>query len=123
MSFLSFSLSVKPFLSSAMALFPTRSAHVFQPHKTSLTESALDDIFSFIWACDPHNYEHPRYRVQTALTSLLIYHLGMHPTVALGEGLYYRDTTLLITKQGDALRVLLLICLRGRKNLYNSEQR
>lgn len=107
----------------SLGLLPSRFAHVFQPHKPQLCESSIEELFSFIWAQDPYNWDHPRYRLQTALAILLFYHLGIYPTVALSEGFYYRDTKLLATKQGDALRFLLLVCLRGRKTLFNSQKR
>lgn len=111
--------SVKPF---DFNILPSRQAHEFQPSKSQLNVSDLHNLFSFIWAKDPYNYDHPRYRIQVALVLLLYFHLGLHPRAALSEGLYYGDTKLLFTYHDNAMRVVLLICLKDRKRFPNSIQ-
>ncbi|KAF2000210.1 hypothetical protein P154DRAFT_576229 [Amniculicola lignicola CBS 123094] len=112
--------AIRPF---DLDLLPCRFAHVFQPHKSQISQHALQDLFQFIWTRDTFVFHHPRYRIQTALTILLIYHLGIHPTVALREGFFYKDTRLVATKKDGVLRVALMICLLDRKTAYNSEKR
>ena len=88
--------------------------HEFQPLKPQLLESDLHDLFSFIWARDTHNFDHPRYRLQVAFSILLIFHLGLHPHVALKEGLHYSDTRIFLTKFENTTRAMLLIRLNSR---------
>jgi hypothetical protein len=102
---------------------PSRTAYEFQPYKPRLTERDLESLFEFIWKHDPYNYEHPRYRLQTALTILLFLHLSLYPTVALSEGFYYKDTTLLVANHNGDIRVLLLICLKDRHKNQTSAKR
>lgn len=96
-------------------LFPSRTAYKFQPLKPQLREQSLENFFEFVWKHDPYKYEHPRDRLQIVLAILLFFHLGLHPIVALSEGFYYGDTTLLTTNRGGDLRVVLLIRLNRRK--------
>jgi hypothetical protein len=104
-------------------ILTSQRAYEFQPHKSQLRESDLHDLFTFIWARDQHNFDHPRYRVQVALSLLLIFHLGLHPKAAFNEGLYYRDTNLLLTRRNGELRVVLLICLKNRHKVSRSSGR
>jgi hypothetical protein len=87
----------------------------FEPSKPQLREVDLHHLFSFIWAQDSHNYDHPRYRIQVALTVLLHYYLGLHPNVALRYGLYYEDVEVIITKQDGNIRIMLLLDFGNRK--------
>jgi hypothetical protein len=102
---------------------PSRDAYEFQPLTPRLHESDLHNLFAFVWARDSYNFEHPRYRIQIALSILLIVYAGLNPKAALKEGLYYRDTKLLFTQQNDELRFLLLICLNDHKNVSSSARR
>ena len=102
---------------------PSRAAHEFQPCKPRLIERNFESLFEFIWRHDSHDYKHPRYRLQIALTILLFFHLGLYPTIALSEGFYYRDTKLLVTKYNGAMRVLLIVCLNDRRKFQNSGKR
>jgi hypothetical protein len=95
--------------------FPaSRHAHEFQPLKPQLLEADLHNLFSFIWAHDTYSFDHPRYRLQVAFTLLLIFHLGLHPNVALKEGLYYGDTKVLLTQHKNTIRAILVIRLDNR---------
>jgi hypothetical protein len=95
--------------------FPaSHRAHEFQPLKPQLLEADLHNLFSFIWAYDTHSFDHPRYRLQVAFTILLIFHLGLHPNVALKEGLYYGDTKILLTQHENTIRAILIIRLDNR---------
>jgi hypothetical protein len=96
-------------------------AYDFQPLKPWTRKRDLHDLFVFIWAQDVQIFEHPRYRLQIALVILLIYHLGLHPNVALSEGLYYRDTRVILKKHDNQVRILILICMKGRKNFPKSK--
>jgi hypothetical protein len=86
-------------------------AHEFQPLKPQLLEADLHDLFSFIWARDTYSFDHPRYRLQVAFSILLIFQLGLHPNVALKEGLYYSDTKIFLTRLKDTTRAILVIRL------------
>jgi hypothetical protein len=95
--------------------FPARyHAHEFQPLKPQLLEADLHNLFSLIWARDTHSYDHPRYRLQVAFSILLIFHLGLHPNVALKEGLYYSDARIYLTRFENTTRAMLLIRLDNR---------
>jgi hypothetical protein len=118
----------KMFNSHALAAFdlsslPSRTACEFQPRRPRLAERDLENLFEFIWKHDSYVYEHPRYRLQTALAILLFFHLGLYPTVALSEGFYYRDTTLLVANHNGAIRVLLVVCLDNRHKHQRSAKR
>ena len=89
-------------------------AHEFQPLKPQLLEADLHDLFSFIWARDTYSFDHPRYRLQVAFSILLVFHLGLHPNVALKEGLYYSDTRIFLTRFENTTRAMLLIRLDNR---------
>jgi hypothetical protein len=95
--------------------FPSSyQAYKFQPLKPQLLEADLHDLFSFIWARDTYSYDHPRYRIQVAFSILLIFYLGLHPNVALKEGLYYSDARIFLTKLDDTTRAMLHIRLDNR---------
>lgn len=95
--------------------FPrSHRAYEFQPLKPQLLEADLHDLFSYIWARDTHSFDHPRYRLQVAFSILLIFHLGLHPNVALKEGLYYRDTKIFRTRYEGSIRAILIIHLHNR---------
>jgi hypothetical protein len=87
----------------------------FEPSKPLLREADLHHLLSFIWAQDSHNYDHPRYRTQVALTILLFYYLGLHPNVALKHGLYYEDVEVIVTQQNGNIRAMLLINFEKRE--------
>ncbi|KAF2849432.1 hypothetical protein T440DRAFT_519030 [Plenodomus tracheiphilus IPT5] len=111
--------SLKPF---DPASIPSRLAYGFQPLKPRTLGRDLRDLFTFIWTQDTETFDHPRYRLQTALAIQLVYYLGLHPTVALSEGFYYQDTRLLLKKHNNTVRVLLLICLEGREKFPKTEK-
>jgi hypothetical protein len=69
---------------------------------------------------DTETFEHSRYRLQNALVLQLFYYLGLHPTVALSEGLRYRDTRILLKKHNSVVRVALLIALENREKFSKS---
>lgn len=100
---------------------PSHLAYEFQPLKPRTGDHDLHDLFSFIWMRDTETFDHPRYRVQIALVILLFYHLGLHPNVALSEGLYYRDIKILLKKQNNTFRFALLICLEDREKFPKSK--
>jgi hypothetical protein len=103
--------------------FPaSHHAHEFQPLKPQLLEADLHNLFSFIWAHDTHSFDHPRYRLQVAFTILLIFHLGLHPNVALKEGLYYGDTKILLTQHENTIRAILIIRLDNRDETARAAQ-
>ena len=104
-------------------LLPSRAAHEFQPLKPQLLSSDFNDIFDFAWLRDEFVFTHPRERLQVLLALLLMFHLGLHPTVALSEGLFYKDTTLLASDHSGTLRVLMIICLKERQKNKRSAER
>lgn len=97
--------------------------YAFETLKPQLQESDMHNLFLFIWAQDTHNYDHPRYRIQAALAILFLFHLGLHPSVALHGGLSYKDTRVLVTKKDNNFRVLLLIYLEDRETSSKSVRR
>jgi hypothetical protein len=103
-----------PDFASEFGFSDSYHAHKFQPLKPQLLEADLLDLFSFIWARDTYGFDHPRYRLQVAFSILLIFHLGLHPNIALKEGLYYSDTKNFLTRLEDATRAILVIRLDNR---------
>jgi hypothetical protein len=95
--------------------FSLSEAHGFQPLKPELHKSNLHDLFSYIWAQDFYNYEHPRYRIYVALSILLYLYLGLYLSVALNGGLHYEEVTILITRHNNYC----YISKRERKNTKN----
>lgn len=102
------------------ASLPSRLAYEFRPIRPRVPSRDLHDLFSFLWARDSEHFEHPRYRLQTALVLQLFYHLGLHPMVALSEGLHYQDTQILLKKHNNVVRFVLVIHLHGRDNFAKS---
>lgn len=90
---------------------PLSEAFEVQPLKPQLLGADLHQLFLYIWAHDSYSFDHPRYRLQVAFVILLLVHLGLHPNAALYEGLYYRDTQLLVSRHDGALRAFLIIRL------------
>jgi hypothetical protein len=99
----------------SVASLPSLFAYDFQPLKPRTRTQDLHDLLEFIWMCDTEAIEHPRYRLQVVLVILLSYYLGLHPGGALSDGLYYRDTQLLLFKHDNTIRVILILQLEGRK--------
>jgi hypothetical protein len=99
---------------------PSLLASEFRPPKPRLLDQDLHDLFSFIWAHDTEIFDHPRYRLQVALVIQLFFYLGLHPNVALSEGLHYGDTQILLKKHDSTVRVLLLIRLDSREKFTKS---
>jgi hypothetical protein len=103
--------------------FPaSHHAHEFQPLKPQLFKADLHDLFSFIWARYTYSFDHPRYRLQVAFSILLIFHLGLHPNVALKEGLFYGDTKILLTRYKNTIRAILIIRLDDRNEHARAAQ-
>jgi hypothetical protein len=85
-------------------------AFKFQPQ---LHGADLDNLFSYIWARDTQSFDHSHHRLQVAF-SILIFYLGLHPNIALKEGLYYRNRKIFLTQYKSCVRAILIIRLHDR---------
>jgi hypothetical protein len=102
--------------------FPASHAHEFQPLKPQLLEADLHDLFSYIWARNTHSLDHLCHRLQVAFSILLIFHSGLHPNVALKEGLYYRDTQIFLTQYENNIRAIPVIRVDNRNENARAAQ-
>lgn len=102
--------SVTPFNPTTLP----HKAYEFQPRKPRLSLPGLKALLLFLWKYDLYDYEHPRYRLQTALSLHLIVYLGLQPLAGLVEGLFYGDTKLLVAYQNGKRRIVLVIRLNAR---------
>jgi hypothetical protein len=104
------------------ASLPSLLAYEFEPLKPRVSDQDLHDLFCFIWTRDTEIFDHPRYRLQTALVIQLFFYLGLHPKVALSEGLRYADTQILLRKHKNTTRALLVLRLEDRVKFSKSRK-
>jgi hypothetical protein len=95
----------------------------YRPANPHLSQSSLHDLFFFLWARDDYSYEHPRYRIQTAFAIMLCTQLGLQPISVFNEGLFYRDFTLLIVRDGVSYRLLLSLYITHRNSQHTGAKR